>query len=672
MPFLTKDNFKERWESSKTYMNAFFEPLSEYERIARNRPYAGINKNYPKNTDGTIAGIIDSLPKRVIQQLPSGKVETTQGSVMSIVANFVLYNDIIPNANIDADAIQKCWAVVSKSMTFGAVGTMNLFTKHDYSYGADFKYFYIKDGFFQSGKLTFQSCDYFFVRAWYQKSDIEGIIDRMQKQRKISRGNGESYDEEWNLPALKRLKDWCTEKDESAKSSGEKERNSRSEAIEIVHGFQKGVGAHFLSYATGPGEFVCDKVNKDPRGKIPVNYMYTTLDFENPLGRGVVEMSGGMQNVIDSMLQSYQYNRALMLAPPIVVKGNIDKTQVKLQPNAVIKSQDATATIEALKLDTTALNNFSQDYGLFKSQILALNNNGDTSTSSEVGNPGFSKTQAGVQAQQLKLGVSDNYMRKQFEAWWSDNCETMINIHFANKHGLEEIELDDDTARKIREIDPSLVQEGNKYTINYDEYTERLVFTVDASTSEKESKEKQMENIDTILGRIESSPMLQQIMAQYPEKQAELYNKVIAVSGVEDADELMVDSAQYAEQLQQQQMAAQMQEQQAAQDQAMQSQQQASQPVDQSQAAQQMPPEQSPMDTMETPQMQAMEPQDDISQDEPLSDEEMQLIQGLQDRGYQDDVIEQAIVMMRQGIPDDQVLQVLAQATQPQEADIYG
>jgi len=652
-------------------MTPFFDPLSEYERIARNRPHPGINKSYPKNTDGTMAGIVDSLPKRVIQQLPSGKVETTQGTVMSIVANFVLYNDIIPNANLDADAIQKCWAVVSKSMTFGAIGTMNLFTKHDYSYGADFKYFYVKDGFFQSGKLTFQSCDYFFVRAWYQKSDIEAIIDRMQKQRKASRERGEAYDEEWNLPALKRLKDWCQEKAEEAKSSGEKERSARSEAIEVIHGFQKGVGAKFFSWATGPEEFICERVNKDPRGKMPVNYMYTTLDFENPLGRGVIEMSGGMQNVIDSMLQSYQYNRALMLAPPLIKRGNWDKSKAKLQPNAIIDlGSDENSTLEPLTLDTTALSNFTQDYGLFKSQILALNNNGDTSTSSEVGNPGFSKTSAGVQAQQLKLGVSDNYMRKQFEAWWSDNCETMLNIHFSNKHGLEEIELDDDTARKVREIDPELVTDDNKYTINYDEYTEMLRFTVDASTSDKESDEKQMENIDTILERVQNSPMLQAIMQQYPEKQAELYNKVIALSGVEDAEALQVDAKQFAEQIKQQQAMA---EQQAAQQQMMQSQmaQQSQQlPQDAQQGSdQQMQPQQPQEEMSEIPDMQTLETAQDQPEEqgeEQLEPHEMMLVQGLQDRGLPDDVIEQAIVMMRQGIPDDEVLQVIAQSMQPQ------
>lgn len=649
-------------------MTPFFDPLSEYERIARNRPHPGINKSYPKNTDGTMAGIVDSLPKRVIQQLPSGKVETTQGTVMSIVANFVLYNDIIPNANLDADAIQKCWAVVSKSMTFGAIGTMNLFTKHDYSYGADFKYFYVKDGFFQSGKLTFQACDYFFVQAWYQESDIDGIIERILKQRKAAREGGEKYDEEWKLPALRRLKQWKTEKDEAAKSSGEKERNARSEAIHIVHGFQKGVKAPFFSWASGPEEFVCERINKDPRGKMPVNYMYTTLDFENPLGRGVIEMSGGMQNVIDSMLQSYQYNRALMLAPPLVKRGNWDKSKAKLQPNAIIDlGSDENSTLEPLTLDTTALSNFTQDYGLFKSQILALNNNGDTSTSSEVGNPGFSKTSAGVQAQQLKLGVSDNYMRKQFEAWWSDNCETMLNIHFSNKHGLEEIELDDDTARKVREIDPTLVTDDNKYTIDYDEYTEMLRFTVDASTSDKESDEKQMENIDTILERVQNSPMLQAIMQQYPEKQAELYNKVIALSGVENAEELQVDAAQFAEQIKQKQA---MTEQQAAQQQMMQAQaaQQSQQLPQEAQqdSDQQMQPQE---EMSEVPDMQTLETTQDQPEEqgeEQLEPHEMMLVQGLQDRGLPDDVIEQAIVMMRQGIPDDEVLQVIAQSMQPQ------
>jgi hypothetical protein len=696
--YLTKENFKQRWEDSKAYMAPFFEPIAEFERIARNRPHPGMNKAYPKNTDGTLAGIIDANPKRTIQQIPTGKVTTPQGTVQSIVADFILNSEIIPNANTDADALQKCWAVVSKSMSFGATGAMSLFAQHDNDFGGDFKLFYVKDGFFQAGKLTFMACDYFFVRGWYQECDIDNLIEKEKKSKQTAKENGEKYEAEWDSSTLARAKKWISEKSDEAKSSGEKEHNARTQAIEIIHGFQKGVGGKFFSYAVGTDEFVGERKNKDPRGKMPVHYMYTVVDFENPLGRGVVEMSGGTQNVIDSMLQAYQYNRALMLAPPLIKRGNWNKNQAKLAPNAVIDMGSAPEnSLEPLKLDTTALNNFSQDYSLFKSQILALNNNGDTSTSSEVGNPGFSKTSAGVDAQQLKLGVSDNYMRKQFESFWGDVCESMLNLHFANKHGVEEIELDDDTARKVREIDPSLVDENSMYVINYDEYTEGLKFSVDASTSNKETAQTQIENIDKLLERIEGSPMLQAIMQQYPEKQAEIYNTIIGLSGIEDAEKLEVDAQQFGQEMEEQKAMAEQQAMQAAQAQAM---------------SAQMPPE-APMNTAAIPEgevvpgeesdpmqdprviealqgLQGSEEEmlpleqeetgvegqlpdemlmsqngdeeaviEEALQDGSLTEEEEQFVQGLQERGFDSEVIAMAVVMLQEDVPEEEIVQII-------------
>jgi hypothetical protein len=662
-PYLTRENFKENWDNSKTYMSSFFEPLAEFERIARNRPHPSTPKSYPKNTDGTLAGIVDSLPKRIIQQLPSGKVKSPVSTIHSIVADYVLNTEIIPNANAEADAIQKCWAEASKSMSFGANGAMTMFTKHDDKNGADFKLFYVKDGFFQAGRLTFKSCDFFFVRAWYQESDIDSLIAKEEERKAQAKELGEKYEAEWDISALKRVKKWKADKDEEAKSAGEKEHQARVEAIEIIHGLQCGVGAKFYSYAPGLEDFVCEKVNKDPRGKMPIHYMYTIIDFENPLGRGVVEMSGGTQNVIDSMLQSYQYNRALMLAPPLIKRGNFDKRQIKLQPNAVIDmGSDANASLDALKIDTTALNNFSGDYSLFKSQILAFNNNGDTSTSSEVGNPGFSKTQAGVEAQQLKLGVSDNYMRKQFESWWEDVCESMLNIHFANKYGSDELTLDNDTARKLREIDPELVDENNVYVINYDEYNEKLSFEVDASTSDKQAKEQAAENLDNLMARIQGSPILQQIMAQYPEKQAALYNAVVALSGIEDPEKLEVDEEAFAEAMKEQQAAAeQAQMAQAVQQEALQEQMDPNQPIEGEIVEQPMPEEgiqgQLPEEALVSENM----PVDDMGadMDEALTDEEIMFAQALQERGYENEAIAQGIAMLQEDVPEEEIINIL-------------
>lgn len=682
--YLNKENFQAKWNDSKTYMGPLHDPLAEYERIARNRPHPGINKAYPKNTDGTLAAIIQEFPKRIIQQVPSGKVTTTKSDVQSIVANFILTDQIIPHANSQADVLQKSWGAVGKSLTFGSVYSMTFFGQNNDYFGGDFRLIYIKDIFLEKGKLTFYDCAYTFVRAWYQESDIDAIIKKETKLKASAKENGEKYDGEWDLAELKRLKDWVSEKEDSAKSAGEKERNTRAEGIEIIHGFQNGVGAAFISFAPGPEAFVRTMKNKDPRGVMPIQVLYANIDFENPLGRGVVELSGGTQNVIDSMLQSYQYSRALNLAPPLIKRGDFNKSQLKLQPNAIWDLGNNPANqIETANLDTTALNNFTNDYGLFKSQIIAMNNNGDTSVSAEVGNPGFSKTSAGVQAQQLKLGISDNYMRKQYERWISDVFESALNLTFANKHGMEEIQLNKDTARKVRELDPTAVDENDVYVINWDDFTESLKFEVDASTSDKASTQAQLEALDQFFQRIEGSPLLQGILQQYPEKAIELWNQYTSLTGVEDQEKLSIDAEQFA-----------IDQEESKQAQALQAQQLAVQPPTNPEMIPEgevLPPmEQLPPEMMQEPQMaleqpiEAMIPQEEMVQEvpleEPLADgvideqdfvgldeEEIQLIEGLQERGFDNEIIAQAIVMLREDVPIEEVVEIIGQADRTEE-----
>jgi len=669
-------------------MSPLQDPLPEYERIARNRPHPGINKAYPKNTDGTLAAIIQEFPKRIIQQVPSGKVTTTQSDVQSIVANFILTDQIIPHANSQADVLQKSWGTVGKGLTFGSCFSMTFFGQNNNYFGGDFRLIYIKDIFLEKGKLTFYDCSYAFVRAWYQESDIDAIIKKEEQLRKAAKENGDKYEGEWDISELKKLKDWVSEKEDSAKSAGEKERNTRAEGIEIIHGFQNGVDAEFISFAPGPEMFVRTMKNKDPRGVMPLQVLYANIDFENPLGRGIVELSGGTQNVIDSMLQSYQYSRALNLAPPLIKRGDFNKSQLKLQPNAIWDlGNNPINSIETAKLDTTALNNFTNDYGLFKSQIIAMNNNGDTSVSAEVGNPGFSKTSAGVQAQQLKLGISDNYMRKQYERWISDVFESLLNLTFANKHGIEELQLDKETARKVRDLDQTAVDDNDIYIIDWDSFTDSLKFEVDASTSDKASTEAQLEALDSFLQRIEGSPLLSAIAQKYPEKAVELWNQYTALTGVEDQEKLAIDADQFA----QDQLEAQ-------QAQAMQPQvdPMAQMPIDPSQVPEGeiMPPmEQLPPEMLEAPQ-EALEqltegqpdgtltglPLAEMPIEDPLADgvineadlmgldeEETQLILGLQERGFEDEIIAQAIVMLREDVPLEEVAQIIAQADRSAE-----
>ncbi len=641
--YLSEDNFKESWEDSKSYMAAPFDPLAEFERLAKNRPHPSINPAFGKNTDGTLAGIIQETPKRIIQQLPSGNIKSND-RLTKVVIEWKLRNQIIPYANAQATALQKSWSALSKSMTFGAQPSMTYLADHNGYRSGDFELPYVKDVFMEKGKLSFNSCNKIFVRSWYQCSDIEGIIDREKNLKARAKKRGEEYESTWDLTELRKLvkeaKDQKKKDDE--KSITEKERNIESGGIEIIHGFQNGVGAKFYSYATATEKIVRTKVNPDKRGIMPLQYLYKEVTLDNPLGKGVCELSGGMQNFIDSSVQAYQYMQGIMLDPPLKIRGDVVDSSLKYKYGAKWRmGSNPNSDVEPVNINTTAMSNFSTIYGLSKSQILNLNSANDTSISSTVGNPGFSKTDAGVSALQSRLGVSDNYLRKQYEDWFQEVCESMINIEFGEKTGIEQIEVDEDTAKKIRDIDPELISEDNIFNLDYSLFNEALHFEVDASSSDKQDDQKQIEGLDGLLERISGSPILQQIYSMYPEKQVGLLNSIIAASGVEDVEKLQIDADDFKKKLEEQQMQAQAD----AQTQSMQD------------------PMTDPEMTVDPEQYEPMpEPLLEEEPQQPLGEEELMFASELQDRGVPDEDIEKAIIMIREGYPQEDVLDIIGQS----------
>lgn len=575
--FLQPDNLGEKYQAAKDYTATLTDPFPEYERIARNRPKPNIPSEYPKTTDGTTASIIRKTGKRVVQQLPTGKIEAdNDNDWIPIVAEFIYSTQILPYANEEYDLVQKCWNMIERGLTFGSSAIYTPFVNHGGHFTTDMTLPYWGDIFIQPGKKSGYSCDYVFIRSWWQVEDIEATIDREKKLAKSAKERGEEYEGTWDLKALESIKDKITKKDEDAKTPGEEELNVNPEGIEVVTGFQVGVDAKFYTFHPTTGKDKEDdvtvlrtKTNKDPRGKMPIDWFYADIDGANPLGRGIVDLLKGLQNLIDSDMQMYQFNRALMLAPPIVKKGSFSKSKIVYKPHAVIDlGSDPNAMIETLKVDSSAVINYPDLYGLQKSQLLNLVSSPDTSISAEVGNPGFGKTPSAIDAQQSMISVDDNYLRKMFEACFENWSETAVNLYFAERSGVEELQLDKRTADKLRKLadegkfDPSMLSEDDKIMIDYDSATPLLKFRVDASTSKMKDDASQGEILTQLIQAAEKSPILAQVIP--PEKFAAAWNKIVSNSGVEDPEDLSIDIEEMMQQMQQQQMAEQqMMEQQA-------------------------------------------------------------------------------------------------------------
>lgn len=530
--YLTPDNVAEVFRTSKQYTEGLTDQFFEFERLARNKPHGSIPREYPKTTDGTTASIIRKTPHRIIQQLPTGKVVSDSNDWLNVIAEFIYKNKIIPGANEGYALLQKCWTIVEKFLTFGFCPTYAPFVEHNGYFCTDLRIPYWGDIFVQPGKLSDADSNYMFMRSWWQTKDIEALI--------ASQSSVKPQNRTWDIANLEQVKTMTATKDNKAQTPAEREKNINTKGgVELITGFQRGVGAKFYTFHLSSGLVVRTKVNKDPRGELPVSFAYGDVDGSNPFGRSIIELVGGLQNLMDAEMQMYQYNRALMLNPPLIKRGNFSKNKIKFAPNTIIDvGADPNSTVEPLQIDTKALENFPNNYGLMKSQMINLLASPDTSISADVGNPGFSKTPQGVNASQASLSVDDNYVRKQFETWFERWSETAINLYFAEREGVEELQLDDDTAEELLNIDgfnPNQISPDNKIRINYSSATPKLYFRVNASSSKQSNDPAQVGIATGLLDTVMKFPMLNKNFGGRIDVD-ELAEKIVKASGIQDPE----------------------------------------------------------------------------------------------------------------------------------------
>lgn len=596
-------------------------PFDEFERIANNRPHPSIDSSLPKYTDGTTAGFVRKTPRRIVQQIPNGIVDVREDEGLSCLADYLLQNEIIPNSKAQDSVIGKSWKTIENALIYGSSDALIFYTVNGDYFGTDWKIPYKKDVFLETGKGTFQESNYIFVRAWYTTPDLEALIEKEKKLEKAAKKRKEKYTATWDYALLEKLKDKIKPKEASAQTDSEKELSIKKEGAEIIHCYQNGIGAEFYSYSTDLDEVVRTWANPDPRGVMPLARMYYETDLSNPEGRGIVELVGPTQNFIDSTQQSYAYMRALMMNPPLTKRGNIPNSAIRFVPNAIIDlGNDPNAKIEPLQINTQAMSNFSQDFGLWKSQILNLASGGDTTTSSTVGNPGFSKTSAGVAAQQEKMGVDDNYITKRYEAFIEEVFITQLNIYFAVTQGDRTFTVDEEALQKLTKYEsPYFTVDGNTITVHFSEINDKVFdFKVEASTSkatsDDETKEKTLELIDTL-----AKYGLLQLTDTH-----ELIKRYINLTGLEDPEKIVPDQQEQGIDPQ------------------------TGQPIAMQDPSMQAPQEQMQDAGQEMPQ-----------EDQEITPEEEQIFQNLVQAGYPPELAIKGIELERQGLHPDQIDQIL-------------
>lgn len=506
-PFISASTAREAFVQSNDWFRPYFDPIDEFERIARNKPSDKIPKGLPRVTDGTTAAIIQEDPKRIIQQLATGIVECEDYPAYAQIADLVHRRKLLPMYTRMGTALQKQWNMLSKAKTWGRSTSYTFFTSTNGQFHTDFTIPYVKDIITEKGKVYAPDSNVSFMRSWYQKSDLKRILQWEMWREKNEPGYKSDYD-------LKMLAEFietgATAKPADLQTPAEKEKGGDAGGYEVIHAFQEGIGAEFYSFAPRfmDGQTFRTKISKDPRGKIPLDHEYNNIDLSNPLGRGSVEASGGVQNLMDQQMQMFQFLTTLLMGPPLQVWGsNVNKNSLKFRPNAIWEmGSQATNKVEPYQVQNHAIQGFASNYGLLKGQIYALNSAQDHSLSAEDA-PGQSKTQAGVKASEARLGTSDNFSRQQHEAWFSAQAETSINLYFAEMNVPETMKLEGEDLKEIRKSEAAqYVDQDGVLQIPFDKIKQvAFKFEVDGGSSEIKEAEDNAEKLVQALQLVQAS-----------------------------------------------------------------------------------------------------------------------------------------------------------------------
>jgi hypothetical protein len=541
--FLTPQNIFKRYEDAKSYTDKLTIRFPEFARIARNEPMPNL-ENYPKVTDGSTAAIIQKTPKNVVQQLPTGVVKSDQDTDwLPIVAQFIYENEILPYANEDYGFLEKCHLLMEGGLTFGAQATFRRFAKHRNGFGPDAELIYWGDLAIQKGKKSGRGCDYVFYRCWWQPSDIKALINDENERAKQAKKNKDTYEATWDTQALKDVLNYIDQKDQQAYTPSERERGVQADGVELVTGFQRGVGNKFYTFHRDTRKIVRTKTNNDPRGEMPIDWFYGGIDGTNPLGRGVPELVGSLQNLIDSRMQMAQYATTYGLNPAAIEYGEAD-SNFEYLPNKVLRTTDLNYKVVPVDIDTSALNDFIQTQQYLQSQLYQLVANPHTNTPSTSGVTTDGKTPAAINLQQATLDIDMNAVEKHFEAWFESWSEGAINQWFAEHSGKEIIQLDSKTAGRLRDLpkspdfDPSsMLNDQNELIIDYDTATPALQFRVDPSTTRVKSQADQVADATNLLDMVMKYPMLD---AAYggPIDHEVLARRIVVNSGIEDPEQV--------------------------------------------------------------------------------------------------------------------------------------
>lgn len=495
-PYTAEDLCK-KLDDSATFMEQVTAGFMERnERIFYRKPAVNSDgkMEFSDLVDNTLPSYLEKMPKNVIQKLPTFTVDAhTKNKAEDLVFEFIAKKILLRSGSSEGyGLLQKQWIELRSAATFGAVGVYLPFENDHGEYTVGEIPIYWGDLFPEAYANNLNSTNFTIFRNLRTEEDLNEILAGFDTEEG---GN-------WSKEGIEQV---------IAYGTGTSKKNAQNYKVQM-EGLPEGMYELFVfthrdwvAYFHYASKTIV-RVIPNLSGRRRVVGLYSDYDGSSIMGRSLIDMAYAGQQALTSLLRNFIYTSDYNTDPAKVVKGiSLNEDSFNLTKGNTMFLNDEDGTMDVLSIDTTTLQNFPSLYNLLKGVVLQSLPSSNEVLPAGSGDPNQSKTQAGVNSQDQKADIENNYYRKNYEQYFEMNIENKLNIYIAevreiaNKNGaVPLLKVDEEYANLIREVDPSFINEKNEVRLDLNDI-KGVNISVDFESTRQMAKEEDLKRLNTFI-----------------------------------------------------------------------------------------------------------------------------------------------------------------------------
>ena len=535
-----------RYDAAENYLVNKRDLWDEYENLFHNILTGAIDdETKSRMFDPVLSTMAIERSNRVMAQMPTGKVRamSKNDEGASKLMNLTLDKYIFPNAKSQFDFLTKMRLIDLYSNIYGNFFSfVDWVAQEDGYIGPDLWLLNIRDVFPQVGAVSLNDSDFIIIRTWKTQEFFEGIA-----ASKEYKNVGET------LKLMEKSGGDKSQRSATQKSMRESQypdpiAANKSGQYSVLSMYERD---RWVDYVPFSHKVIRDTDNPHENGELPVQCKYSIPLLDDFMAMGDFERGKTEQYALNSLWNLYMDAVKISIFPPTLLNKDSIADVNSIKWGAAEKwlmRGDLGNAAQVLNLTPQGTSTFNNVYQALRGSM--QNQFGTTFTDiSQTSDTLMGKTPQALKMQAARENARDSADRFYMEQYLKEVISKMCNLTSKKQPKALTIRLFDEEIQELVNQYPDMEQMYNEKNgmlkIGKGRFANYLFdYEIVSGSTYVTDQAEQQGNLLSVLELFVKNPSLIQYLQQTEQKQVklgEIITRVMANSGIQDWDKIVVD-----------------------------------------------------------------------------------------------------------------------------------